>query len=145
MLRHLSLHFRYRIYFCVFEPPLDPDRRIFHADRGYETLTLIRKISYVFLRKLIFYQRKFISLLQMKYILFVGKILQGTKMRQAIWNKNQTRLSQQELVLHSSLEKGAQWFAESNTIRVKIFGPTPALWVKKSYPLLFSKYDIQYT
>ena len=72
MLRHLSLHFRYRIYFCVFEPPLDPDRRIFHADRGYETLTLIRKTSDVFLRKLIFNQRKCISLLQMKYILFLS-------------------------------------------------------------------------
>ena len=51
-----------------------------------------------------------------------GKILPGTndiKMRQAILNKNQTMPSRQEPVLHLSPGKGAPWFAESNTIRVK--------------------------
>ena len=42
------------------------------------------------------------------------------KMRQAIWNKNQTMPSWQE----QAREKGAQWVAESNTIRVKNFRPT---------------------
>ena len=53
-----------------------------------------------------------------------GKMLPSTdniKMRQAIWNKNQTMPSWQEPVLHKSPGKGAQWFAESNTIRVKNF------------------------
>ena len=63
----------------------------------------------------------------MKYILFVGENAaeyRRYKMRQAIWNKNQTMLSWPELVLHKSPGKGAQWFAESNTIRVKNFRPT---------------------
>ena len=46
-----------------------------------------------------FVRRFYCSLLQMKYILFVGKMLPSTddiKMRQAIWTKNQTMPSRQE-------------------------------------------------
>ena len=52
-----------------------------------------------------------ISLLQMKYILFVGENAakyRRYKMCQAIWNKNQTMQSWQEPVLHESLGKEAQ-------------------------------------
>ena len=66
-------------------------------------------------------------LLQMIYILFVGENAaeyQRYKMRQAIWNKKQAMPSWPEPVLHESSGKGAQWFAESNTIRVKFFCPT---------------------
>ena len=50
-------------------------------------------------------------LLQMKYILqyLWGKMLPSTddiKMRQAIWNKNQTMPSRREPVLYKSLGKG---------------------------------------
>ena len=51
------------------------------------------------------------TLLQIKYILFVGENAaqyRQYKMRQAIWNKNQTILSLQEPVLHKSPGKGAQ-------------------------------------
>ena len=44
------------------------------------------------------------------------------KMRQAIWNEKSDYMpSRQEPVLHKSPGKGAQWFAESNMIRVKNF------------------------
>ena len=61
------------------------------------------------------------------YILFVGEMLPSTddmKMCQAIWNENQTMTSPQKPVLHKSLGKGAQYFAEFNTLRVTKFRPT---------------------
>ena len=51
------------------------------------------------------------TLLQIKYILFVGENAaqyRQYKMRQAIWNKNQTIPSRQQPVLHKSPGKGAQ-------------------------------------
>ena len=86
------------------------------------------------------------SLLQMKYILFVGENAASTddiKMRQAIWTKNPTMMSWQELVLHSSLGKKGSVICRIYYDHDENFSPNPPTqWVKKLYPLLFSKYEI---
>ena len=63
-----------------------------------------------------------------------GKILQGSddiKMRQTIWNKNQTMTSRQELVLHSSLGKRGSVIGRIYYGQGENFSPNPpARWVK---------------
>ena len=68
-----------------------------------------------------------LSLLQMKYILFVGENAASTdniKMRQAIQKKIRLCIRGRNRFWHSSPGKGAGWLAESNLIRVNNFHPT---------------------
>ena len=68
-----------------------------------------------------------LSLLQMKYILFVGENAASTddiKMRQAIQKKIRLCIRGRNRFWHSSPGKGAESLAESNLIRVNNFHPT---------------------
>ena len=82
----------------------------------------------------------------MKHILFVGENTARYWRHKNVPSnatENQTMPSWPEPVLHKSPGKGAQWFAESNTIRVKIFRPTrPPGGSKNVILCFFSKYEI---